>query len=424
MKRAKTEMNFGKTTAPISLLVILLLSQWACRTLLPSAPQTSIPSPVSQAVTVVPTSAGEVSTLPVETPVVLSDEEIMAGIQESLNKYAEAYTYNQPEVLSQIVDAENKPFYRIVTSRFKTFQESYLAGQIEFSYTVTEIQRRDYGYVVAHIVTPGMNADWVFRQLNGVWVLSEPSVEQVGEAVETETDHFVFITYPWADDVNPRIMEMMETARGDVEKVLGKTPEQKAKVKIMPIYGLSPYNAMDAIALYASGRETIEVYTPFSYAFGGYDPALGWDGELQATLTHEYTHMTHMRSFDMAGRLSDWMSEGLAEYVSATTDENIYYACDAMRGGTFIPIIDESDAVYKQDLMHLTMLDENVWLGYEYSHSLVKFTADNYGGMDGFWKLARALDETSDFKKAVPEAFGIPYEQYERQWREWLKRQC
>lgn len=418
----------GKNIVTLLLALSLLLSsQWACQTLMPVAPQTES-APADEILPATATPVAEVTAPPTEAPVTsieLSDAEITAGIQAALDKYADAYTNNLPEVLDQVVDAENKPFYRIVTSRFKTFQESYLAGQIEFGYTVTQIQRREYGYVVAHIVTDGgMNADWVFRQMNGAWVLSEPTVEQVGEAVKTETDHFIFTTYPWADDVNQRIMDMMETARNDVEKILGKTPEQKAKVKVMPIYGLSPFNAMDAIALYASDRETIEVYTPFSYAFGGYDPALGWDGELQTTLTHEYTHMVHARSFDRAGRLSDWMSEGLAEYVSTPTDENIYYACDAMRSGTFIPIVEDGNAVYKQDLMHLTLLNENVRLGYDYAHALVKFTADTYGGLDGFWKLARALDDTGDFKKAVPEAFGVSYEEYDRKWQAWLKKQC
>lgn len=219
----------------------------------------------------------------------------------------------------------------------------------------------------------------------------------------------------------------METARNNVENVLGRVPEEKANVKIMPIYSLSPYNPMGAIALYnreqGATKNLIDVYAPYSYAFSFFDPGRGWEGELQATLTHEYTHMTHARSFNGAGRLSDWMSEGLAEYVSGAEGRNAD-ACYAFRSGTFIPIVDQSEVVYKQDLMHMYNLEKNFGLSYSFATSLVYFTVENYGGLDGFWKLANALDKTSEFTEAVPEAFGISYEEYDEKWQEWLKAQC
>ncbi len=411
-------MKLSKVTNILLAFAILISSQLACQTLIAPTPS-ALPPKVTEAA---PTSA--------DTPAAPTDDEIKAGIQRSLDLYAEAYTNNKPDVLDQVIDSENKPFYRIVRNRFDEFQKSYLAGQIEFEYVVVDITKREYGFVIAHIEGGnGLNAaDWPFRQLGGNWVLSEPTVKQAGEPVRTETDHFIFTTYPWADNVNQKIMDMMETARSDVEKILGKAPEEKANVKIMPIYGLSPFNPMNAIALYMSEqgpiKNIIEVYTPFSYVYGTYDPAFGWDGELQTTLTHEYTHMVHARVFDKAGRLSSWMSEGLAEYVSSSNNDKIYYACNAMRSGTFIPILDETGAVFKQDLMHLTMLTENVGLAYNYSQSLVKFTVDNYGGLDGFWKLAGSLDKTSDFRKAVQDAFGIPYDEYNEKWLKWLKAQC
>ena len=106
---------------------------------------------------------------------------------------------------------------------------------------------------------------------------------------------------------------------------------------------------MNAIASYSQGREPtddeIQIYAPTSFSYSFYDPELGWDGELEQTLTHEYTHMAHARSFDGKGRLADWVSEGLAEYVSGA-EENSYWACDAMVSGTFIPILHESRDVY------------------------------------------------------------------------------
>ena len=397
-------------------LALLITPEIACQSITMTPP------------TAEPTSVVETTPPPSPTSVYLSNDDIRDEIQKSLDLYARSYNENNPDLLEQVIDQENKPFRRIVRSRFDDYQKSSLAGMGTFQYMASRVTKREYGYVIATFSTPeGYYADWPFRQVNGVWVINEPTVEQVGEPVITETEHFNFTTYPWADDVNQKIMSMMEIARTKVEKTLGQAPEEKANVKIMPIYGLSPYNPMNAIALYNKNgtalENTIEVYTPSSFAYGFYHSSLGWDGELQRTLTHEYTHMTHARVFDNAGRLADWMSEGLAEYVA---DDNplFYGACYSIRQGTLIPILDESGVVVKQDLMHMYLLEQDFGLSYSFAHSLVSFTAENYGGLDGFWKLANALDDTGDFKKAVQSAFGISYEEYDSKWREWLETQC
>jgi hypothetical protein len=424
-------MKLNKLTHSILAIAILLTSQFACQALSPTPSATPPPQPTPTEILPVNTEAPATEAVPAESFTDISqfsDEEIMAGIQEALDAYADAYSSNDPDLLDQFVDQENKPFRRIVKSRFDDFQKSASAGQYTIEYNLLDIQRRDFGFVVAHFSTSGgWEANWTFRYLGDRWVLSEPTVEQVGEPVITETEHFTFTTYPWAEDVNPQIMSMLDTARAEVEAVLGKVPQEKANVIILPIYGLRPANSSLSIASYISQQGTvanvIQINTPYSYAYSFYDPALGWDGDLQTTLTHEYTHMTHLLSFDKAGGLSDWMSEGLAEFVSGAT-ENKYWACDAYKSGTFIPIIDESDAVYKQDLMHMYLLEQDFGLSYDFATSLVDFIVEKHGGLDGFWKLANALDETSDFKKAVPQAFGISYEQFDREWQDWLKNQC
>jgi len=409
--------------------VLLIASQLACQTLLPNTAPTVPPTP-SVVPTVVTTSTVVLpipTTVPTELPQ-FSDDEIKGGIQATLDQYAQAYNDNKPDLLDQVVDQENKPFRRIVRSRFDEFQDSYQAGSFDDQFTLLDITRRDDGFVLAHFENDGgYEAVWPFRFQNGNWVISEPTVEQMGKPATKETDHFIFTYYPWADDVNPRIMELMENARQNVQKVLGKVPDEKANVEIMPGYGLHPFEAMNAIASYYQGttpaEDKIRIYSPNSFAYSFYDSGLGWEGELEQTLTHEYTHMTHTRSFNKAGRSADWMSEGLAEYVSGAK-ENSYWACDATRSGTFIPILDESGKVYKQDLMHMYGLDKNFGLSYDFATSVVEFTVQKFGGLDGFWKLAQALDQTSDFKQAVQKAFGITYDQYNSQWQAWLRKKC
>ena len=424
-------MKLNKITNIILAIAILVSSQFACQALSPTPSVTQLPQPASTESIPGITDAPIVEPAQTETTFDISqfsDDEIMAGIQFALDGYADAYANNDPDLLEEVVDQENKPFRRIVRSRFDDFQKSSSGGQYTFEYILLDVTRREFGFVIGHLRTAGgFEANWMFRYLGDRWVLSEPTVEQVGEPVITETEHFNFTTYPWADDVNPQIMSMLDTARDNVEKVLGKVPEEKANVIILPIYGLRPANSSLSIASYISNQGTvknvIQINTPYSYAYSFYDPALGWDGDLQTTLTHEYTHMTHALSFENAGALSDWMSEGIAEYVAGAT-ENKYWACYAYNSGTFIPIIDESDSVYKQDLMHMYLLEQDFSLSYDFATSLVDFTVEKHGGLDGFWKLATALDDTSDFKKAVQKAFGISYEQYNKEWLDWLKKQC
>jgi hypothetical protein len=81
---------------------------------------------------------------------------------------------NNPELLEQVIDQENKPFRRIVRSRFDEFQTSYMGGQIDFEYSVREITKRENGFVIARFrFNDGLEGQWAFRYANGAWVLSD-----------------------------------------------------------------------------------------------------------------------------------------------------------------------------------------------------------------------------------------------------------
>lgn|GEM_PF-1014192 len=429
LKMKNKKKRFG---ALVLAVLALVLTQLACKAVMGG----SAPTPDSQVQVVTPTPRIVVITAtsstggtPGDNPLAqFSDEQIKDGIQKSLDMYAQAYNENDPALLEKVVDQDNKPFKRIVRSRFNDFQKSFQAGSYFFKNTLLSINRREYGYVIAHYQDEGgWQADWPYRFNGNNWVLTEPGVDQIGKPVTTETEHFTFITYPWNEDVNQKIMDLMETARQQVQERLGKAPAEKATVRIVPIYGLDPFGAMQAIAWYSADGEgngdLIHIYAPNSYAYSYYDPAVGWDGELQQTLTHEYTHMAHRRNFDLTGRLADWMSEGLAEYISQAPND-VQSACFAFKAGDIIPILDESGVLDKQDLMHMTSLQKNTGLAYAYSDALTTFVVEKHGGLDGFWKLAKQIDATGDFKKAVKAAFGVSYESFNKEWESWLKNQC
>ena len=161
------------------------------------------------------------------------------------------------------------------------------------------------------------------------------------------------------------------------------------------------------------------IFAPESYSFGFYDPSEGWEAELQGTLTHEYTHLVNDASFIPIARETDWMSEGLAEFVSDHPRAN--EVREAVKSDKIIPIIDTSGQVNKQDLEHLSILDKDVSLAYGLAYSLVAYINEKYGGMDGYWKFVAAFDKEQNLDKALQDAFGVTYDQFDKDWRAWLK---
>jgi len=356
----------------------------------------------------------------------ISDSDILAGIQDTLNTYAKAYNRNDVELLKSVTDEENLPFKRLVTSRFSDYQKSIYAGSYSFNYEVQSIQRMPLGFVQAHILSDGDTAyDWLFRLVDGKWLLSEPTEAQFGKPVEKETDHFIYELYPWNESTNEEIMGLMENAAARVNEVLGALPAEKAKVEILPGYSADPYADPNSLAYYQTGGngepDKMVIFSPNSFSFGWYDAQKGWQPDLEATLIHEYTHMTHQRAFDKAGKLLDWFSEGLAEFVSGS--QRYYEVRNALNTDQLIPIVDNSVSINQQDLGHIYLLENNVSLAYAEAETLIMFIYEKYGGINGVWEFARAHDKYQNYDLALQAAFRIDYDTFNQQWRDWLKNE-
>jgi hypothetical protein len=356
-----------------------------------------------------------------EATLMPSEADVKEGIQRAVDLYAQAYNEHNVELLKQAVDQTNPPFRRFMQTRFDGAQAS---GQTngQRSYTVRAIlKQRPYSFVLAQIESDGEVSDVTFRQLDGRWVLSEPTEAQIGERQQVESEHFRFTIYPWLDDINPIIMALMEQARENVRKKLGKVPDQKPVVHIKPIFGVGNPSDPSVQAYYQRGsiEDRIEIFAPQSYAFGFYNPKRGWEKQFESLLTHEYTHLVNNRSFVPLNRMSDWMVEGLAEYVAEFPHTDAVR--EVVRSGSIIPIVDPSDSITKHDLQHLDVLDEDSEVTYGLAYALVAYITERYGGLAGFWKLAAAYAKTQQLDSALQQAFGVSYAQFDRDWRDWLK---
>ena len=400
------------------LIVLILILLAGC-----GRPPSFLPTPPVQpgAQTESPAAEPTAATGPIEAPA--DKAEIMQGIQRSLDLLAQAYNERNGELLTQAVDQENPPFRRLLKTQFDDYMQSYYAGQVDFDYRVVDISIQDNGAALARIEAFGWLAgDWLFRWNGSAWVLSEPTVQELGEKQIREDEHFIFEYYPYVGEANERVIELVERAAARVEAKLGKLPEEKAVVRIKPNYGVDPYADPNALAYFQQGNskelDRIELFAPYSYTFGLYDPEVGWEKDLEDTITHEYTHMTHLRAFGDAGKMMDWFGEGLAEYTADS--DRVWEVGEALRQGTLIPIIDTSTEVYKQDLMHLYILEQDVSLAYAEGQALILYIIDRYGSLEKAWELARAHDEIQDFDRALQRTFGVGYAEFDAAWRAWM----
>jgi hypothetical protein len=395
----------------------------------PAAVPTAPPAPTQAAApTAAPTQAAAEPTAaaPAGAP---DDTAIEADIQATLDDHARAFNENDLELLASTVDQSNAPFRRLVEERFNNYQSSIFAGGGGWEFTLNGTEQRDLGFILAHVDRQdGLREDWLFRQVGDRWLLSEPTEGELGERYTFESEHFTYQAYHWSDDLNQKLAELMERAYTKVGEKLGTVPEEKYTVNIRPIFGLTPPSDPGALAWYqAAARprgDRMQINAPNSYQFSQYDPQAGWEDLLFRVLTHEYTHLVHVRSFPQYYGLSDWMVEGLAEYVADNPRSGQVSA--AVASDNIIPIVNRENLTTPQDLDHLSLLTQDVSLGYGLAYSLVAYVADTYGGIDGFWKLCGAMRAASGtgearYDRALQAAFGVSYDEFDAGWRAYLK---
>ena len=136
---------------------------------------------------------------------------------------------------------------------------------------------------------------------------------------------------------------------------------------------------------------------------------------VRAILFHEYTHaLVHDLTKD---RCPQWLNEGLATY-------------EGMKHGA--PPVDQlAKALAAQQLVPWDGLnDQFAWglpvdqveLGYQQSHSIVRYLIERYG----FWRLRRVLKAFMDgatLEDALVREYRLKLSRLEADWREWLQDQ-
>ncbi|KAB8145832.1 hypothetical protein F8S13_01770 [Chloroflexia bacterium SDU3-3] len=349
-----------------------------------------------------------------------------AGIQQTLDRYTQAYNQNDQQLLTQIIDPQRLPFRRFTLSNFTSFQSSWEHDRARASLKLLGTTPLSDGLVLAHIQASNGNlADWPLRQVDGQWLLSEPSKQQLGTPSDMTIGHITFTTYPWADDINQEVIDLMRQAQHDAADRLGKDTDTKLNVIIKPSFELSPFENAGYVAVYKPnygphGHDLIEIFAPHTYMFGFYGKSGGWQRELRQTLTHEYAHMIHKRVFGNVGYFTGWMTEGLATYVS---QEPIGATIRrALSSHAIIPLIDKQHSIDKYDLMHMRAITSDRPQAYALAASVVAYIDERYHGLDSFWKMARNYQDSQDIDQAMRDALGTSADDFERDWETWLAK--
>jgi hypothetical protein len=413
----------------ILVLIMLGISLSGCTVVTPVAGERP-PAPTKQTIhepTAVAVSGTAAALTPPATATAAADPDtISTGIQQTLDRYVAAYNAGDTTALLAVVDQQNAPFRRLVEGRYRYMAEASAGTSIAAMRVETVADRGD-GYWQAHISVGSQRVDWIFRNVDGEWLLSEPNEAEIGERIRIESEHFTLVTYVWAGELNDLIIEQMERAADQVEATLGRRPTEQFTVYLRPIFGIRPPVDATALAWYTPGSrpqsDRIDVFAPGSYAYGSYPAEGGWQPDLYATLLHEYTHLVYQRSFAQDHRITDWMSEGLAEYVAESPRAGEVAA--AVRSNRVIPILAEDGANPPQDLDHLRTLTADNSLAYGLAYSLVAYISETYGGLDAYWRLAAVMRDTGGtgrtfYDQALQQAFGVDYAAFDRGWRDWL----
>lgn len=355
-----------------------------------------------------------------------SDEQIKQAVQKAVNLWIRGFNEANADLLRRSIDPQRPALRRTQERLMKYLTGAQGHDGMSWSGKVIDVQRRDGGYVQANVKIGGAYRPFTFRRVGSAWLLSEPSRAELGKPQKLETAHFVVEYYAWDKAVVKEVASLMEQARDEVVKKLGRAPDKRSTVRLIPTAEVTPGAASgQELASYRRNIKDMLINSPGSFGFGFYDPSAGWQKDLRGTLAHEYVHLLNDCCFTPMAKMQDWMIEGIAVYSSEGGHTNGYMpsVIYAVQHDSLIPIRDtKSPPMEKQDLEHLTVLKQDTALAYGESASLVEYIVTHYGGLDGWWRLVDNYATTQDFDLSLKQVTGVTLEQFEKGWRDELKR--
>jgi hypothetical protein len=366
----------------------------------PSAPAATAPAPQATA-----------------TPGLLDSRAVAAAIEQTLRRRAEAAARGDEVAYMATIDQQNLTWKRVQNEIFQKSRGAVVAGR------VLRVQQHHGGYVKAWIdVGGGEKYAWtmVFRLVDGQWLLSEPRDRELGSRKLTESKHFRIRYWEWDADVVERAGRLADGAYEQVVGALKVEPKGKPTIVMSPTFETHPGRGGHTQAAFYNPdlKDTLFVRSLESYGTPPH-PSLGMtaEDELRWSIAHELTHLVNDQVVPIV-KMQEWMSEGLAEWVSSPIKERLVR--QAVAAGP-LPTLDRLDrTIHGKEQMGFS--PQEVRRAYDLSIAVVEYIVTRYS-LDGFWKLASAFATTRSMAEATPQALGISYEQLEREWQQYARQQ-
>lgn len=192
----------------------------------------------------------------------------------------------------------------------------------------------------------------------------------------------------------------MRRAAGALELVLARPPESAPPVRVVVFAGEREFRR------YRSGRGTKGFYQ--SGPERDYILLAGTGEETLRAARHEYAHLVLNHT---AGRLPQWLEEGLAEFYST-----LEWGAGGLQVGRVIPAhiallrreawIEEEAFKQPKELLSDRMDEAQLGVYYAQSWALTHYLMQSAGARGGVWRMVELLGEGLSQEAAFDKAFG------------------
>lgn len=228
-----------------------------------------------------------------------------------------------------------------------------------------------------------------------------------GDFVKDQTNHFIikFDTEKRSDIIG-KILEICEEAYGEVGGRLDFYPPVQTTVVV---YDAGQYYDATGMPEWSGGAyDNGMIRLPINDARAGTD-------RTRKVIFHEYTHLI-VNYLSKGRQVSQWLNEGLAEFMSQQTLTNKELAIlrKAIAAKVFVDL-----ATIEGSFLGITDRD-TVSLVYTTSYLAVKYLATEFGKIDDLVTVLNALSEGREFRPVLAETFNMSFDELRNRFKEWL----
>lgn len=422
-------------TVPVPAVLVLvgLLLFSAC------APQPQVESSPTAAAAVEPTATpsapaptAAATQPPAVTPTAASaaaqsDFQIIRAVQATMNGLSRALRTNDSAKLVELVDQDNRAFRRTMNEYLDQWQQvGYNRRNVNF--IVRGITRKPNDYVMARITSSDLGEmTWIFRYVDGIWRVSEPLDAELGAIKVKENGKYRLRYYEWDEPLISRYEKIVDTMYQGVLDRMKLPYTETLTVSIWPTMatfpGVRQFSLGGVRASADHQRNNINMRGLDMFGAGTWDEGESPDDSFMRDMQHEFVHIVHGK-FIPLGNMPNWMTEGLAEYISGNRqDERLrlllqtrrLFGLQALHKAFYFASLRPLGSETTADTVNIEVQ------GYNESESIVRYIAETYG-IDKFYALNAEYVASRDIDASFRKVLGSGIVQVERDWVAWMIR--